>query len=51
MIESAAFISTASLVYATLSAFLPAAKYTKVGGLRFVRLGRVQLSFCFCRKG
>jgi len=24
--------------------------YRKVGGLRFVRVGRLQMSFCMCRK-
>jgi hypothetical protein len=24
-------------------------RYFKVGGLRFLRLGRLQLSFCVCR--
>lgn len=25
-------------------------RYRKVGGLRFLRIGRLQLSFCVCRK-
>ena len=25
-------------------------RWFKVGGLRFVRIGRLQLSFCVCRK-
>lgn len=24
-------------------------RYRKVGGLRFIRLGRLQLSFCICK--
>ena len=24
-------------------------KYSKVGGLRFLRIGRLQLSFCVCK--
>jgi hypothetical protein len=24
--------------------------YRKIGGLRFFRLGRLQLSFCICRR-
>ena len=25
-------------------------RYFKVGGLRFLRIGRLQLSFCLCRR-
>ena len=36
----------ASMVFAPM---LPSVRYTKVGGLRFLRIGRLQLSFCVCR--
>ena len=29
---------------------MPRVKYMKVGGLRFLRIGRLQLSFCVCRQ-
>jgi hypothetical protein len=25
-------------------------RYTRVGGIRFVRIGRLQFSFCVCRR-
>ena len=28
---------------------LPGFRYSKVGGLRFLRFGRLQLSFCVCK--
>lgn len=52
------------MTYLTLAAFAapiahayceglkaPVFSYRKVGGLRFLRIGRLQLSFCVCRKG
>lgn len=29
---------------------LPGVRYTRNGGMRFLRVGRVQLSFCLCRQ-
>ena len=37
----------------TLAAFgapWPRVSYRRVGGLRFLRVGRLQMSFCLCRK-
>jgi len=28
---------------------MPGFRYSKVGGLRFLRFGRLQLSFCVCK--
>ena len=38
------------LAHATLGGLLPRFTNRKVGGIRFIRLGRLQLSFCICRK-
>ena len=47
---------TASLIAASLSCLCLAlavatvpARYTRNGGMRFLRVGRIQLSFCLCR--
>ena len=37
-------------ILAVASDAMPGARYRKVGGLRFFRLGRYQLSFCRCRE-
>ena len=34
---------------ATIGAW-PRMRYRRVGGLRFLRVGRVQMSWCLCRK-
>ena len=36
-------------VLAVTSDAMPSVRYRKVGGLRFFRFGRYQLSFCRCR--
>lgn len=45
---STAIASVATATVAYLS-FAPRCRYRKVGGLRFVRVGRLQLSFCICK--
>ena len=30
--------------------FLPRVRYTHSGGMRFFRIGRLQTSFCWCRR-
>lgn len=31
--------------------FLPRTRYTKNGGMRFFRIGRLQTSWCVCKRG
>ena len=42
--------STILLMVGTISDRMPRVRYTRNGGMRFLRVGRVQLSFCICRK-
>lgn len=42
------YLAFVSAVYA--AHILPRARYTKNGGMRFLRVGRLQLSFCICKK-
>jgi hypothetical protein len=45
-----AFVGFASsLVHAAFPAALPRVRYTKNGGMRFLRIGRLQMSWCVCR--
>lgn len=37
------------LSHAAFGDLLPRSRYRRVGGLRFLRIGRLQLSFCVCR--
>ncbi len=42
------------LVLADAASFMPAlprVRYTRNGGMRFLRVGRVQMSWCLCRRG
>lgn len=34
-----------------LRSYLPRVRLTRNGGIRFARIGRLQLSFCVCRNG
>lgn len=47
-IEEIAFFHVVKLCQ---SVKLPTFKAFRVGGLRFVRVGRLQMSFCIVRKG
>jgi hypothetical protein len=50
MIESAIVLAAAQYV-TTRAATSPMfnVRYRKVGGIRFLRIGRLQFSFCLCR--
>lgn len=39
----------ACLGLAMIGDALPATRYTRNGGMRFLRIGRVQMSWCVCR--
>lgn len=30
---------------------LPRVRYTRNGGMRFLRIGKLQMSWCICRRG
>lgn len=38
------------LAHTAFGDMLPRTRYTKNGGMRFFRLGRVQVSWCVCRR-
>ena len=41
---------TSCLAHAAFGDLLPRVRYTKQGGMRFLRVGRLQTSWCICRK-
>lgn len=44
------FLLVGTLAHATeLFPRMPRVRYTKNGGMRFLRIGRLQTSFCICR--
>ena len=49
MLTIALFGFVGSLAHAV--ELLPRTRYTKRGGMRFFRIGRLQTSFCICKKG
>lgn len=52
MKQTEANVSTLAAIYVLgimVILYWPATRAFKVGGLRFLRIGRVQVSFCYCR--
>lgn len=49
MFEFSAFV--AGFAAPASGRILPRVRYTKNGGMRFLRIGRLQFSFCICKKG
>jgi hypothetical protein len=41
--------ATSPMLNARWPAFARPLRYRKVGGIRFLRIGRLQFSFCLCR--
>lgn len=51
MLTIAIFGFVGSLAHAAdMLPSMPRIRYTKNGGMRFLRIGRLQTSFCICRK-
>jgi hypothetical protein len=49
MLTIALFGFVGSLAHA--ADMLPRTRYTKRGGMHFFRIGRLQTSFCICKRG